>query len=438
MIDELKRNIETEIKMLREIAIYSNRENYVSENEKNLIEGVVKSLRESMKILNNSLPEILKEITASKTLPTLPALPKSAKSSKFEKVSFHGEKNKFEAVLSAKDKARFLKELSINEIFLKKLKKKRKMRKEKFEEFKAARGYLKLANRFFLERAKKLTKEGYFKSLSVELRRANIDILFETYVAMILLTTVVSFFAAFLFTIFLFFFNLGLSWPFVSFYDGGYLIRLARIFWIPFVVPVLTFFVLYFYPSTEKKSVGNKINQELPFAVIQMSAVSGSGIAPLEIFKIIGLSREYPHLRAEIRKILNQINLYGYDLVTALNNAARTSPSDRLSELFAGLSTTITSGAKLSEFFEKRAESLLLDYKVEREKYTKLVETFLDIYISVVITAPLVFLLLLVIMSISGLGASMTSGMLGLLSVLGVTLLNVFFLVFLQIKQPVY
>lgn len=438
MIDELKKNVETEIRMLREIAIYANREDYVSEYEKSLIEGVIRSLREGMKILNNSIPEILKETVATKNLPTLPNLPKLNKNSKLERVTFNGEERKIEAVLTSKDKTRFLKELSINEVFLKKLKKKRKEKGEKFEEYKAARGYLKLANKYFLARAKLWVNQGYFKPLAVELRRANIDILFETYIAMTLLTTVVSFFVAIIFTAFLFFFNLSISWPIVSLHEMSYLTRLLYIFWVPFVVPILTFGAIYFYPSTEKKSVGGKINQELPFAVIQMSAISGSGIAPLEIFKIIGLSREYPHLRIEIRKVLNQINLYGYDLVTALNNAAKSSPSDHLAELFSGLSTTITSGAHLSEFFEKRAESLLVDYKLEREKYTKLVETFLDIYISIVITAPLIFLLLLVVMSISGLGVSLTTGMLGLLSVLGVALLNAFFLIFLQIKQPVY
>ena len=135
---------------------------------------------------------------------------------------------------------------------------------------------------------------------------------------------------------------------------------------------------------------------------------------------------------------MNQINLYGYDLVTSLNNAAKTSPSEKLSELFSGLSVTITSGSDISEFLEKRSESLLLSYRLEREKYTKLVETFLDIYISLVIAAPMIFLLLLVLMTYSGISIGFGSGQLSLMSIAGIALLNVFFLIFLQIKQPVY
>jgi len=96
-----------------------------------------------------------------------------------------------------------------------------------------------------------------------------------------------------------------------------------------------------------------------------MSAITGAGIEPTEIFRIIGLSKEYPFLRKEIRKVLNQINLYGYDLTTALNNAAKTAPSEKLAELFSGLSTTITSGANLSEFLRKEQNlcSYLIDLK---------------------------------------------------------------------------
>jgi len=234
------------------------------------------------------------------------------------------------------------------------------------------------------------------------------------------------------------FVNIGIESPFFSLYDGIFLDRLVKVFWIPIVVPVLTFLAIYFYPSTEKKSLGKMIDQELPFAVIHMSAISGSGIEPSEIFKIIGTSKEYPYLRKEVRKILNQINLYGYDLVTALNNTSSSSPSNNLAELFSGLSSTITSGANLSDFFEKRSESLLLVYRLEREKYTKTVETFLDIYISIVVAAPMVFLLLLIMMTISGLGVGFSSVQLSIISVFGIALLNVIFLVFLQIKQPSY
>jgi len=171
-----------------------------------------------------------------------------------------------------------------------------------------------------------------------------------------------------------------------------------------------------------------------------MSAISGSGIEPSQIFKIIGLSKDYPNLRREIRKVLNQINIYGYDLVTALNNVSKTTPSSKLSEVFSGLGTTINSGGNLSEFFEKRAETLLVSYRLEREKFTHIAEMFMDIYISVVIAAPMILMLLLVMIGVAMPNA--TSGfsieMITFLIVFVIALINSVFLIFLQIKQPAY
>ena len=75
------------------------------------------------------------------------------------------------------------------------------------------------------------------------------------------------------------------------------------------------------------------------------------------------------------------------------------------------IKTFITSGGDLPDFFDKRAQSLLFEHRLEREEYTKSAETFMDIYISVVIAAPMILMLLLMMMKISGLGISLSSGM---------------------------
>jgi pilus assembly protein TadC len=436
MIEELRKNIQTELGMLREISTYEGKLGYADKNEAKLLKGAIKALISGIKILNDSIPNILKEAGSANPLPSY--APKTETTGTLERVTFRRADGEMKVVLKVQDKEKFLKELNIGEQFIKKLKGRSTEEKEKYVEFKSSRGYLKLANKIFLRSARRQVKKGRFKELAEGLRRANIDILFESYVAMMFFSVFLSVIVGVFITLFLFFFESLPVWPFFHLRSSGYLIALSKIFWIPLVIPILTFFSIYFYPSTEKRSISSKIDQELPFAVIHMSAVSGSGIAPAEIFKIIGLSREYPNLRKEVRKVLNQINLYGYDLTTALNNAAKTAPSENLSELFSGLSTSITSGANLTEFFEKRAETLLFEYRLEREKYTKLVETFLDIYISVVIAAPMILLLLLVMMAISGISSGLGPFQLSVLSVSVISILNMIFLIFLHAKQPTY
>jgi flagellar protein FlaJ len=201
-----------------------------------------------------------------------------------------------------------------------------------------------------------------------------------------------------------------------------------------FVFPMGTFFLLYLYPGLERKSDEGKIDQELPFATIHMASVSGSMIDPTKIFSILVSTGDYPNISKQFIKLINQINLQGESLVNSLRSTAFNSPSEKLSDLMGGLATTITSGGDLPDFFEKRAQSLMLDYRLEKEKYAKTAETFMDIYISVVIAAPMILMLLLIMMNVSGLGGGISAGSISLMMVLGVSTINFAFLIFLHIR----
>lgn len=439
MIAELEKNISGQIRILKEISLYLNiLEQTRKPQERKLLEKSINSLTENLRMLNDAIPQIVKSISLAQPLPTEKKQLK--KKHELEEVKIKHFDKDLVVVLNKRDKERFLRELAFSESFIKKIKKRQRRQEEKKEkvQWKGSRGYVKLANKFFLDKAEKLMEKGYFIDLRTNLRKANIDMLAESYAAMTMLTTAIAFFLSIFLAIFFLFFSVGFSPPYISLFHGNYLTRFLEVLLIPIFLPVLTFFAVYYYPYTEQKAAEQGINQELPFAVIHMSAISGSGISPSELFRIIGTSDEYPYLRKEIRKVLNQINVYGYDLVTALKNAAKNSPSEKLAELLSGLATTITAGSDLSAFLEKRAESLMMLYRLERQKYTKLIETFLDIYISMVITAPLIFLLIIIMLNLTGSGLSLSPTQLGLVSAGVVAILNIFFLVFLQIKQPSY
>lgn len=256
-----------------------------------------------------------------------------------------------------------------------------------------------------------------------------------TYIPVLVLNVAISLIISIFIFLFLLFFNINATFPMITPATGNIGIRILELFWIMLIIPIGTFLFMYLYPSLERKSLGSKIDMELPFAAIHMSAISGSLIDPTKIFSIISSTKEYPHLEKEFNKLLNEINIYGYDLVTALKDSAINSPSTKLSELLNGLATTITSGGSLYDFFEKRSQSLLFDYSLEKEKATKSAETFMDIYISVVIATPMIFMLLLMMIKISGLGISLSTAMISFLVAGGVSLINIFFLVFLQLKQ---
>ncbi|MBI5803431.1 type II secretion system F family protein [Candidatus Pacearchaeota archaeon] len=303
------------------------------------------------------------------------------------------------------------------------------------EEKEKPRTYIKMSNRLFSKLALATIKKDIFQDLQNDLVKSGINILPKSYISMMFFTTLISFFAAIFIFAFFLFFNFGAQVPFITRSYESLLTRTLKTFWILFAIPIVAFFSVYFYPSTEKDSLEKKINQELPFATINMAAISGSLQNPTKIFSIIILTKDYPTLEKEFLKIINGVNVMGYDLITILKNSAFNSPSKKLRDLLNGLATTISSGGDLAKFFDERAKSLLFEYNLQKEKNTRAAETFMDIYISVVVAAPMILMLLLIIMQVSGLGLALSTSSITLLVVAGVFLVNIIFLAFLQIKQ---
>lgn len=281
--------------------------------------------------------------------------------------------------------------------------------------------FIKLANRLFKNTADKLSRNDLFINIKPDLRKIGSTMIVSSYIAVMLLTTLLMFILGLFVSIVLIVFNIN------------YLVSIGVILFLP----LITFFVFYLYPSSTVKSLEKSINQELPFLTIFMSAIATSGIEPSKIFSILLSSQDYPAASREIKKLINYINFYGYDLVSALKTVAKSCPSERLGLLFDGIATSITSGGELSNFLNKHAETLLFDYRLEREKYTHLAETFMNIYISVVIAAPMILMVLLILMSLTGFGgAGLSPIVLTVIVVFGISLLNLGFLLFLNTKQP--
>ncbi len=424
-IEKIKELVFKEKNIILEMnSLLDSAENSRNQQEKKMMEVQHEKLKDFLKKTNEELRANLEE--ANITTP----LAESARVKEPEK-EIPKKVEKREPIKKLSEKIS-----ELDKDILKRLKKEKEMQKKKVEKVeKKTSDYTQLATRLFSNYAMTLIRQKKFKTVGRDLVKANLGYSLVSYISLMLFNTTVTFAISFILFIFLLFFNLSPMLPIITKVTETFGARFLMVFWIIFVFPAGTFLFMNTYPSLEKKSLGGKIDGELPFAAIHMAAISGSMIDPTKIFSIISSTKEYPNLEKEFNKLLNEINVYGYDLVTALKDSALNSPSQRLSELLNGLATTITSGGSLYDFFEKRSQSLLFEYRLEKEKNTKSSESFMDIYISVVIAAPMIFMLLLMMMKISGLGISLSTTMITILVAGGVSLINVFFLIFLQLKQ---
>lgn len=340
-------------------------------------------------------------------------------------------KKKKDKVLTTSKRKELLKEINVEEYDLKRVYKKKKTKKGEDYDFTVyvPNAYGTLSNKFFGEFTDKLLnkKSPLIQSLSDSVRTSGMNILSKTYVSMVFFSTFIgSIVLAFLATIFTA--AAGLQIPVVIL--SGFLTLIFG--------AALIFGIMYAYPASEAAKKSKAINNDLPFAVIHMAAVAGSGAQPIAIFRLILKSGDYKGLESEVKKVVNFVNLFGYDLSTALKNVALRTPSKRLKELLTGIAATIESGGSLKSYLNSIAEDSMNTYRLERKKYVESLSTYSDLYTGILIAAPLLLMVTLAIINLMGgkiAGLSVaTIAWFGTLVALPVV--NVLFYLFLNLTQP--
>ncbi len=261
--------------------------------------------------------------------------------------------------------------------------------------------------------------KDWYEPYNEKVHLANLNLMTKTYVAMLLFTTLISFP---LFTLLTFLYFLNFSYALL----GG------------IVGMILTFLIFYFYPHSTIKTRQNKIRIELVFATVHMAAVSGSGANPEKIFKLLVDSGEYPELEPDLKRILNNLNLFGYNLTTSLKSVASSTASPSFKDLLNGMVSTIETGGDLTQYLQEKAKDALETFRLDQKRYLSALSSFADVYTGVLITAPLLFIITLAILEkISPTLAGMPISSIAFAGTyIGLPVLNALFIAALTIFQP--
>jgi pilus assembly protein TadC len=449
-LELLKLNLQKQKKLFIDLRnLYAKMKLPLSYYERARVQKAINSTIKLIKILNNSVPSLVEKIRLIQNLPseeikriTKPDIEEGEEYSfpMSYKINRYGD-----AVVSVSqgERKRYIKELGIQENFIQVIRDKSQTEEESYEdEYKSNNFFVTISNKIFFKTSGNLVDKGYFKDIGTHLKKGGFVFLLKSYISVVLFVTLLSILFSLIAAFFLFFFNVGgenIISP-VNFSEDNIVSKIMVSFLILFSIPIITFFSALYYPYTEVSTLASKINAELPFVVIQMAAIASSDVEPTNIFKILSKNKDSPALARESKKIMNQVNLYGFDLTTALKNVAEASSSDKWAEVLNGMASTVISGGSLGNYLSKTSDSLLFHYRIEKEKSTKFAETFMGLYISIVIAAPMMIMLLLVIMSVADIDLPLSlfgSPVIGIAALMSsiVFIINIFFIFYLYNSQ---
>ncbi len=157
-----------------------------------------------------------------------------------------------------------------------------------------------------------------------------------------------------------------------------------------------------YYPSIHIYHRRREIGLVLPDVVGFMYSLSVGGMDALDVFGAVADSEDtYGEAAVEFQQLTHEIEYFNVDYRTAVENVARTTPSDELSKFLTDLLSVINSGGDLTGFLETET-----DHQIEKRRRTQAnllntLELFGEVYISLTVL-PLILIVVLVIMALLG------------------------------------
>jgi flagellar protein FlaJ len=245
--------------------------------------------------------------------------------------------------------------------------------------------YVETSYKFFGSISK--TVKPYFLDIKSDLQRANMGYTLEEYLSTALFTTTITFFIECLLLAFIF----GLLMdPIIS-------VFLAMT--LSLTISGLLFFLFYTYPAATARNREGKIKKVLPFSVSYMATMASARLSPIILFKTIAKFKEYGEISEEANRITRDVELFGMALLSALKRQAKRTPSKDMRELLWGINSVIASGSDLMLYLKGKCDEFMNDYRRRIRKYSQDLSLIIEIYLTLIITGSIFFIVLSSIIS---------------------------------------
>lgn len=184
---------------------------------------------------------------------------------------------------------------------------------------------------------------------------------------------------------------------------------------------------MYFRPHQKSYSRSREINALLPQTVTYIYAHSQGGMHLVDIINRLAEEEEaYGEIAVEFQAIRNNMEFFGADLTTALQDARNNTPNDEFARLLDDIVSYVNTGGDLTSFLENKTTEFQRKARQREESILETLDLVSQVYIILGVVLPIAALVIFVVMSTLG-GASPTQ--LYAIVYLGVPILGVLFVV---------
>ncbi len=225
---------------------------------------------------------------------------------------------------------------------------------------------------------------------------------------------------------------LGLGLAVVLFlFAGNVLFGILR-----FIVPLVVFGGACggaaMYPLAAADRLRVQIDNALPFFMTHFGVLSTSNIPRTEMLRLLSLKREYGALARELERIHSLVEDWNMALPEACRFVSRSTSSRIFSEFLERLAHAMETGQELEPFLRNEQSVVMKEYATLYETAIYQIETWKEIYISVILSGA--FFTLFAIITPILTGSSPEGLLLGVLAFL--LFMEVLLLMVLRLRLP--
>ena len=178
---------------------------------------------------------------------------------------------------------------------------------------------------------------------------------------------------------------------------------------LPVIIGVIIFFVYLILPASRAKTRGKKIDIDLPYALNFVSAMSSAGVTPTEIFNSLSKQDIYGEIREESAWIFRDVTLLGVDILNAIKNNIKRTPSEKFGEFLQGMIVTVASGGSLKSYFIAKANQFMIENRQKQKELFETLGIMAESYVTAAVAGILLLLIVIPIMMIISGDASQLS-----------------------------
>jgi len=268
-----------------------------------------------------------------------------------------------------------------------------------------------------------------FRDLDLSLQKAGLRINFKAYVNLTIFSTILISFIMLVSIpcLLVLVFHIP-TLPAVFFGVGGSLFTIAA--------SIIGF---YIYPVYRADKLRRDLEDELTFTTGYMAILASAGVSPEKIFYSLSNLSVPLTVSAEAKNVVRGVNLFGLDVISALEEVSKRTPSERFREMLEGFISTIHSGSNLAIYLREKSRQYMKLKKISLRKFSDTLSILSEFYVAVLVTGPLLLVIMLAVMAMmggGGLGMLSPDLLLNIITYLGIPLGSIMFLIILDAVSP--